>query len=337
MKYVASMKMDHSTSLEGLEKLLRSLELYLRQHPAMTEATFASMTELAQNLQNDKLLDQCRVARARCVETNNLLNLRLGTLRRAKEKMLREQNLGPTNNFSSPHVSPEHLATPHRSPQHAISPHQSPERTCIKGPSQMSRSYDLDGGAWSPKLSSTPAIPNCAIHPAFRKCVSEATYSPHSGNSFITEDLSDHVVASIPKLLNDTTLKSSREDLTGEAKEDTKDSDQTKKNENSSPTSNSDDFVFTPPKEPGNTLSSHNRPVKKMLKRTTAVPLLDNVGVIENGHSNLLKCSSSPLTSSVIIEEDETKVSPPPRNPPQLGRDLRPVSMITASTDSLSR
>jgi hypothetical protein len=47
MKYVASMKMDHSTSLEGLEKLLRSLELYLRQHPAMTEATFASMTELA--------------------------------------------------------------------------------------------------------------------------------------------------------------------------------------------------------------------------------------------------------------------------------------------------
>jgi hypothetical protein len=60
--------------------------------------------------------------------------------------------------------------------------------------------------------------------------------------------------------------------------------------------------------------------VKKMLKRTTAVPLLDNVGVIENGHSNLLKCSSSPLTSNVIIEEDETKVSPPPRNPPQLGR-----------------
>jgi hypothetical protein len=75
-------------------------------------------------VQNDKLLDQCRVAKARCVETNNLLNLRLGTLRRAKEKMLREQNLGPTNNFSSPHVSPEHLATPHRSPQHAISPHQ---------------------------------------------------------------------------------------------------------------------------------------------------------------------------------------------------------------------
>ncbi|XP_076112439.1 puratrophin-1-like isoform X2 [Mytilus galloprovincialis] len=315
MKFVASMKMDHSTTLEGLEKLLRSLELYLRHHPAMTEATFASMSELAQQLQNDKLLEQCRVAKARCVETNNLLNLRLGTLRRAKEKMLREQNLQPSNSFSSPH--------------------RSPERTYAKDSNQMSQSYEVGDGGWNPILSSTPAVPNRAIHPAFRKCVSEAAFSPHSGNSFITEDLSDHVVTSIPKVLNDTTLKSSREDLT----EDSSESAQNNKNNNTeklnNSTTNSTDFVFTPPYEPGNTLSSHNRPVKKMLKRTT-VNSLDTSGAVQNGHISLQKRTSAPLPSNVIIEEDESKLSPPLRNPHLKTVECRPVSMITVSTDSLS-
>lgn len=310
MKYVASMKMDHSTTLEGLEKLLRSLELYLRHHPAMTEATFASMSELAQKLQNEKLLEQCRVAKARCVETNNLLNLRLGTLRRAKEKMIQEKNL---------------------SPQHSVgSPHRSPERICVKDPNQMSASYELPGSKWQPAMSSTPAIPNRAIHPAFRKCVSESTFSPSSGGSFITEDLSDHVVASIPKVLNDITLKSSREDLT----EDAQDSEQCKQTEQKTASTGPGDPVFKTPQEPGNTLSSHNRPVKKMLKRTT-VQSLDGSGILENGHSNLQKRTSAPLPSYVIPEEDESKSSPPPRNPQP--KSLRPISMITASSDSLSR
>lgn len=309
MKYVASMKMDHSTTLEGLEKLLRSLELYLRHHPAMTEATFASMSELAQKLQNEKLLEQCRVAKARCVETNNLLNLRLGTLRRAKEKMLREQNL---------------------SPQHSsLSPQCSPERTCVKDRNQMSASYDLGGGGWQPAMSSTPAVLNRAIHPAFRKCVSESTFSPSSGGSFITEDLSDHVVASIPKVLNDSTLKLSREDLT----DDSHDSNRCKQTEQNTASVSAGDSVFKTPLEPGGTLSSHNRPVKKMLKRTT-VHSLDGSGVLENGHSNVQKRASAPLPSYVIPEEDESKSSPPPRNPQP--KNLRPVSMITASSDSLS-
>ncbi|XP_052062910.1 uncharacterized protein LOC127702659 isoform X3 [Mytilus californianus] len=317
MKYVASMKMDHSTTLEGLEKLLRSLELYLRHHPAMTEATFASMSELAQQLQNDKLLEQCRVAKARCVETNNLLNLRLGTLRRAKEKMLREQNLQPSNSFGSPH--------------------RSPGRTYAKDSNQMSQSYELGEGAWNPILSSTPAVPNRAIHPAFRKCVSEAAFSPRSGNSYITEDLSDHVVTSIPKVLNDTTLKSSREDLTEDSSESAQNNknNNTEKLNNSLSTTNSTDFVFTPPYEPGNTLSSHNRPVKKMLKRTT-VNSLDTSGVVQNGHISLQKRTSAPLPSNVIIEEDESKLSPPLRNPQMKALECRPVSMITVSTDSLS-
>ncbi|KAK3086025.1 hypothetical protein FSP39_012335 [Pinctada imbricata] len=47
MKYAASMKMEHCESFSGLEKLLQSLELYLRDHPVMKPETFENMFHLA--------------------------------------------------------------------------------------------------------------------------------------------------------------------------------------------------------------------------------------------------------------------------------------------------
>ena len=91
MKYVASMKMEHCASPVGLDKLLKSLEVYLKEHPPLTEETFLYMIDTAQRLGNDKLLEQCHVAKARCEETFQLLLLRQRTLQRARDQLQVEQ------------------------------------------------------------------------------------------------------------------------------------------------------------------------------------------------------------------------------------------------------
>lgn len=91
MKYVASMKMEHCASASGLDKLLRSLEQYLHEHPPLCDDSFSHMIDTAQRLHNDKLLEQCRVAKARCQETYHLLLLRQNTLQRAKDQLVVEQ------------------------------------------------------------------------------------------------------------------------------------------------------------------------------------------------------------------------------------------------------
>ncbi|XP_055890827.1 uncharacterized protein LOC106076280 isoform X3 [Biomphalaria glabrata] len=93
MKYVSSMKMEHTATAEGLDKLLRSLNIYLSEHPPVEEDSFSNMTEAAQNLKNEKLLEQSRVAKARCQEIYQLLQLRQTTLRRARNQLEVEQAL----------------------------------------------------------------------------------------------------------------------------------------------------------------------------------------------------------------------------------------------------
>ncbi|CAL1530643.1 unnamed protein product [Lymnaea stagnalis] len=93
MKYVSSMKMEHTATADGLEKLLRSLNIYLSEHPPMGEDSFSSMLDAAQRLHNDRLVEQCRVAKARCQETHQLLQLRQTTLRRARNQLEVEQAL----------------------------------------------------------------------------------------------------------------------------------------------------------------------------------------------------------------------------------------------------
>ncbi|KAH9515623.1 hypothetical protein Btru_011574 [Bulinus truncatus] len=93
MKYVSSMKMEHSATADGLDKLLRSLNIYLSEHPPLGEDSFSTMMEAAQTLKNEKLLEQCRLAKARCQETFQLLQLRQTTLRRARNQLEVEQAL----------------------------------------------------------------------------------------------------------------------------------------------------------------------------------------------------------------------------------------------------
>ena len=108
MKYVASMRMEHCASAPGLDKLLRSLEHYLQHHPPMSDDTFHHMMDMAQRLHNDKLLEQCRLAKTRCQETYQLLLLRQNTLQRARDQLAAEQgvdNLGDVLEDCGPEAS----------------------------------------------------------------------------------------------------------------------------------------------------------------------------------------------------------------------------------------
>ena len=93
MKYVASMRMEHCATASGLDKLLHSLEHYLQHHPPMSDDTFLHMMDMAQRLHNDKLLEQCRLAKTRCQETYHLLLLRQNTLQRACDQLVAEQGV----------------------------------------------------------------------------------------------------------------------------------------------------------------------------------------------------------------------------------------------------
>ncbi|XP_055955846.1 pleckstrin homology domain-containing family G member 4B isoform X2 [Patella vulgata] len=100
MKYIASMKMEHCASPAGLDKLLKSLEAYLLEHPPLTSDIFDHMIEVTQRLQNDKLLDQCRLAKARCEETYHLLLLRQNTLQRARDQLTVDNKTKSDNSHS---------------------------------------------------------------------------------------------------------------------------------------------------------------------------------------------------------------------------------------------
>lgn len=57
MKYVVSMKMEYCEILNGLDKLLRSLDLYLRDYLVMKLEIFICMFDLVEKFYSDKLLE----------------------------------------------------------------------------------------------------------------------------------------------------------------------------------------------------------------------------------------------------------------------------------------
>ncbi|XP_014670666.1 PREDICTED: uncharacterized protein LOC106811518 [Priapulus caudatus] len=76
MKYLARMRIEEASNDADLCKLSTSLKSYLEEHPAISADTFDRVTHLAGKLGNDKLQEQCRVARARCTETQQLIGMR---------------------------------------------------------------------------------------------------------------------------------------------------------------------------------------------------------------------------------------------------------------------
>lgn len=275
--------MEHCETLNGLDKLLRSLDLYLRDHPVMKPETFTCMFDLAEKLQSDKLLEQCRVAKERCDETQKLLMLRQCTLKRAREKLeVEQQETSPPDSMKS------------------LSREQSPASSVVSS----RRFPSPQESVWEPQSSSTP-LRVVRPHPELRKSMSDRFLrSQLPREDFYTQDMSDRIVTALPKSLIESRHGSSREDLTDTG------SDMA----NASP---SHDFKPQPlhSVSPINSTSSfpYHRPQKKVLKRVPTVPSPGNI----------------------IMEEEDQSMD---RNHQvwSKSQDPRPISLITASSDSLS-
>lgn len=63
MKFVSRLKMDQYSSPDQLLCLMKHLHRYLDSHPTLGEETFTEMIELAKKLENERLLEQCKVSR----------------------------------------------------------------------------------------------------------------------------------------------------------------------------------------------------------------------------------------------------------------------------------
>ncbi len=308
MKHVAGMKMDSSSSPEEVDRLMTSLSIYLRENPPMPEDTFDIMVELSEGVQNEKLYEQCKTAKSRCQETAHLLKVRYATLKRAKEQ-LEERNY---------------------------------RRTALNFPRNSSATYfqsiEDNEPIWQPQTSTPLGLPNLSVRrrsyagkpsapvyspavAAFRNTVKETNLSEFEEYLFneglITEDMSDRIVACLPKGLSDSTLRSSRESLRGSRESLRGSMENLDRDEKSS--SVPKELAASVPCECGSYMDSnlgnsssnkhdkHNRPHRKMMKRGTSL-LTGSDGEILEG-----------------------------RDSSQSNRSGKTLSMITGSSESLPR
>ncbi|CAL4072951.1 unnamed protein product, partial [Meganyctiphanes norvegica] len=65
----------------------RALQQYLEEHPPIPDDTFTAMQDLAQQLNNSTLMQQCKMAQVRCQETHDLLVSRQAVLVKARRQM----------------------------------------------------------------------------------------------------------------------------------------------------------------------------------------------------------------------------------------------------------
>ncbi|XP_053401471.1 uncharacterized protein LOC123550592 isoform X2 [Mercenaria mercenaria] len=154
MKYVASMKMEHCATPEGLEKLLHSLELYLQEHPPIAEDTFTNMSEISKKLGNEKLLEQCITAQNRCIETQKMLTLRGNTLQQFREQL--EQDASASRTKSSSALSSNQRNSADLCNYSSYSAVSQPND--IKSVASSSQGASAKSH-WDPKETSTPVVP----------------------------------------------------------------------------------------------------------------------------------------------------------------------------------
>ncbi|KAK3579166.1 hypothetical protein CHS0354_022701 [Potamilus streckersoni] len=315
MKYVASMKMEHSATPEGLEKLICSLDHYLEEHPPINVETFHQMIDLAQRLGNEKLLEKCKVGKSRCEETQKMINLRQKTLKEAKEQLVHEQNNSALSQTSTG-AYPSKCSSKHVEPKIAQNVYRDPL-------------------PWQPVITSTPSSANlCSRGNSYRTpqysiaSVSKNAFSEESSIDQTRDSIDTDIIDSNgdnmscdrfskgPKSVSDTKHSSSKESLT-------------EVNNVSSPSISSSSLsplhVTISPLDsipPPNTsqdsdmvLSARAKPVQKVLKRATTAP-----------------CSG---VSPVILEEDPISIKVSSEQVRTLQQNSRPNSLMTGSSDSL--
>lgn len=255
MKYVASMKMEQEVTSEQLDKLLTSMDLYVREHPAIPDATFTLMVDLSSKLDNPRLHEQCKTAQSRCQETVHLLKSRQARLQHAREHMERESLRRRSNSTIGAvyyGVEPEPPWQPQNTSTPLVSLFSARRRSYAGKPSE--RAYNSSVGA-------------------FRELAKDSEWSEYEeylfGEGLITKDMSDRITTFLPKGLSECTLRSSRESLRG-SRESLHGSAE---NIQESPKSTSLPRDMAPPSfSPINTsdtvtLNKHDKPHRKMLRR----------------------------------------------------------------------
>ncbi|XP_041375633.1 puratrophin-1-like isoform X2 [Gigantopelta aegis] len=307
MKYVASMKMEHCASPLGLDKLLKSLEVYLKEHPPLTEDTFLYMIDTAQKLGNDKLLEQCHVAKARCEETFQLLLLRQRTLQRARDQLQVEQKK------------------------------QSPTRGTPSGcKSALVFRADGDGvTVWDPKTTSTPRHEKLSgtghnLRPPLSptSSVNSSSYLSESSTDFPSQDVLENSGSAAARSSSMHVKSQYSNDDGGPRLKGTHVKSQYAKDDANPRLPNSQKnpangaaggakvlasrSISQPIPDQRRSPVSHTRPLKKILKRASTNPSL----------------YGSPL-SSTIYEEKESEASG------DINRKAKSISMITGSSESL--
>ncbi|GAB1599934.1 hypothetical protein Ahia01_000270900 [Argonauta hians] len=199
MKFIVNMKTENCSSVEKLDNMIRSMELFMQDHPPISDELFKETLQQAKELKNEKLISQCEKTIARCEEAGCKLKSRKLALKRAKSqrqsKSLANSD-SPCNcivKSSVPDLDENYLLLP---------PSQSDKKTA----------------SWHAVCTSLPTSPKVQPRRASLPTKGEIVtqISPISNMSsqdmeeyqeqlfndgYITEDLSHHVVTSLPKSL----------------------------------------------------------------------------------------------------------------------------------------
>ncbi|ELT89836.1 hypothetical protein CAPTEDRAFT_194088, partial [Capitella teleta] len=218
MKHAVSLRSDGCLSVDELDGLLTSLSEYLEAHPPIADEIFEEMQSIASRLGNEKLSGQCSIAKSRCAETLHLLRVRHTTLRKAREQM------GLERNRASPVVRNSFCASNERSRTENLS-----DDTVVLRRRDSVRGAQWDNLAHSPidnllsvlrrrSYAGKPSTPMYSpMAAAFKENSRDMNLSEYEEYLFseglITEDMSDRIVAFLPKGLSDSTLKGSRESV----------------------------------------------------------------------------------------------------------------------------
>ena len=200
MKYIRNNK-DESSSVEEVEKLLSSLELYMKEQPPVSDENITTMISLAEDLQKPNLLEKCQKVRTRCREACDLLQQRQCFLK---------QRLNQLRTNDDPFVRPHsHTVT-------GVVGDTPMWNSDFTTPYSSFNDYMCRRRSYAGKPSAPLYSPAAAAFRANVRDLNLTEYEEHLFNEgLITEDMSDRIVTSLPKGLSDCTLRSSRESLRG--------------------------------------------------------------------------------------------------------------------------
>uniref|UniRef100_A0A0L8HGG1 DH domain-containing protein n=2 Tax=Octopus bimaculoides TaxID=37653 RepID=A0A0L8HGG1_OCTBM len=199
MKFIVNMKTENCSSVEKLDNMIRSMELFMQDHPPISDELFKETLQQAKELQNEKLISQCQKTIARCEEAQCKLKSRKLALKRAKSQ---RQTKSLANSDSPCNCIVKSSVTDLDENYLLLPPSQSEKKTA----------------SWHAICASLPTSPKIQPRRASLPTKGEIVtqISPISNMSsqdmeeyqeqlfndgYITEDLSHHVVTSLPKSL----------------------------------------------------------------------------------------------------------------------------------------